>query len=170
MHTATFTAPVTATPGQPLRLRIAADYFNSPVPTACSTPQYSQTEDYQMCLAAGIAASVARFAAADTATCSGAVAFQDASLNTPTAWRWSKQGSSLADIVRLGAPQLRRVRRLHLYLEGGGGVGYLEQLAVGHDGYLAVFLQQHFVGVGHGAGLAVEVVEAAGVYGACLAL
>lgn len=87
-HTASFTVPVTATPGQPLRLRIAADYFNSPVPTACSTPQYSQTEDYQVRLAAGIAAPVARFATADTVTCSGAVAFQDASLNTPTAWRW----------------------------------------------------------------------------------
>ena len=87
-HTASFTVPVTATPGQPLRLRIAADYFNSPVPTACSTPQYSQTEDYQVRLAAGIAAPVARFTAADTVTCSGVVAFQDASLNTPTAWRW----------------------------------------------------------------------------------
>jgi PKD repeat protein len=87
-HTASFTVPVTATPGQSLRLRIAADYVNSAIPTACSTPQYSQTEDYRVRIVAGSAAPVARFSSADTVTCSGAVAFRDASLNTPTAWRW----------------------------------------------------------------------------------
>lgn len=87
-HSTSFTVPVTATLGQPLRLRIAADYVNSPIPTACSTPQYSQTEDYQVRIAAGNAAPVARFTTPDTITCSGVVAFRDASLNTPTAWRW----------------------------------------------------------------------------------
>ena len=87
-HTVSFTVPVTATLGQSLRLRIAADYVNSAIPTACSTPQYSQTEDYRVRIAAGNARPVARFSSADTVTCSGAVAFRDASLNTPTAWRW----------------------------------------------------------------------------------
>ena len=44
------------------------------------------------------------------------------------------------------------------------------QLAVGHYCNLAVFLEQHFVGFGYGAGLAVEVEEAAGVHGAHFAL
>lgn len=87
-HTASFTVPVTATLNQPLRLRIAADYVNSPIPTACSTPQYSQTEDYQVRISPGNAAPVARFTTADTLTCSGTVAFRDESINTPTAWRW----------------------------------------------------------------------------------
>ena len=87
-HAASFTVPVTATLNHPLRLRIAADYANAPIPTACSTPQHSQTEDYQVRLAAGNAAPVARFATADSVTCSGVATFRDASLNTPTGWRW----------------------------------------------------------------------------------
>lgn len=88
-HSASFTVPATAVLNQPLRLRIAADYANAPIPTACSTPQYSQTEDYQVRITAGNAAPVARFATADTVTCSGSAAFRDASLNSPTTWRWS---------------------------------------------------------------------------------
>jgi PKD repeat protein len=88
-HAATFTVPATATLGQPLRLRIAADNATSPVPTACSTPQYSQTEDYQVRIAAGNPAPVARFATPDSVTCTGVVAFRDASRNAPASWRWS---------------------------------------------------------------------------------
>ncbi len=87
-HSGSFTVPVTSILNQPLRLRIAADYVNSPIPTACSTPQYSQTEDYQVRITAGNAAPVAHFAAADSITCSGVVAFRDNSFNTPAAWRW----------------------------------------------------------------------------------
>ena len=87
-HSASFTVPATSTLNQPLRLRIAADYANSPIPTACSTPQYSQTEDYQVRVTAGSAAPAAHFAAADSVTCSGVVAFRDNSSNTPVAWRW----------------------------------------------------------------------------------
>ena len=88
VHTASFTVPATAPLNQPLRMRIAADYASAPIPTACSTPQYSQTEDYQVRIAAGNAAPVVRFATPDTVTCSGVVAFRDASLNAPTTWRW----------------------------------------------------------------------------------
>ncbi len=87
-HAANFTVPVTATRNQPLRLRIAADYANAPIPTACSTPQYSQTEDYQVRIAAGNAAPVARFTSPDTISCNGVVAFRDASANAPTTWYW----------------------------------------------------------------------------------
>ena len=39
-HQASFTVPATTPVGVALRLRIAADYVNAPVPTACSSPQY----------------------------------------------------------------------------------------------------------------------------------
>lgn len=87
-HTVSFAVPVTATLNQPLRLRIAADYANAPIPTACSTPQYSQTEDYQVRIAVGNATPIARFTTADTTTCNGVVTFRDESMNTPTAWKW----------------------------------------------------------------------------------
>ncbi|MBF9144203.1 GEVED domain-containing protein [Hymenobacter properus] len=89
-HQASFTVPAAAVLGQPLRLRIAADYANAAVPTACSTPQYSQTEDYRVVVSATAPVRpVARFAATDTVSCGAAVAFRDQSLNTPTAWRWT---------------------------------------------------------------------------------
>lgn len=88
-HQATFTVPLTAVTGRALRLRLAADYVNAPVPTACSTPQYSQTEDYRILVSAtNPARPLARFAAVDTVTCGAAVVFQDQSWNTPTNWRW----------------------------------------------------------------------------------
>jgi PKD repeat protein len=88
-HTAVFTVPTTATLNQPLRLRIAADNATSSVPTACSTPQYSQTEDYQVRIAAGNPPPIAHFSTPDSVTCTGVVAFRDASRNAPASWRWS---------------------------------------------------------------------------------
>jgi PKD repeat protein len=88
-HTASFTVPATAVTGQPLRLRLAADYLTAPLPTACSTPQYSQTEDYRVLVSA--AAPVrpqARFTALDSVPCGAAVRFRDQSLNSPAQWRW----------------------------------------------------------------------------------
>ncbi len=88
-HQASFAVP-TATPvGVALRLRIAADYVNAPVPTACSSPQFSQTEDYRVViLATPTPRPVVRFSVADTVSCSGVVFFNDESINTPTTWRW----------------------------------------------------------------------------------
>lgn len=88
-HTASFTVPTTATLNQSLRLRIAADNTYSPIPTPCSTPQYSQTEDYQVRIGTGNASPVARFVAPDSVSCTGTVVFHDDSYNTPTTWRWS---------------------------------------------------------------------------------
>lgn len=89
-HQASFTVPATALVGQPLRLRIAADYVNAPVPTACSTPQYSQTEDYRVMIATtALVRPVARFTALNGVSCGGPVVFQDQSSNAPTAWRWT---------------------------------------------------------------------------------
>ena len=88
MHTGTVTPPASATLGTRLRLRVAADYNNVPVPTACSTPQYSQTEDYGVTLSANVAAPVAAFGTSGTLTCTGCVQFTDASQNLPTTWLW----------------------------------------------------------------------------------
>ncbi len=88
LHTATFAPPATARTGVPLRLRVAADYANSPVPTPCSTPQYSQDEDYAVTLTANASPPVAAFATDGATTCSGCVQFTDASQNVPTAWQW----------------------------------------------------------------------------------
>jgi PKD repeat protein len=79
---------VGATLSTALRMRVAADYVNSPVPTPCSTPQYSQTEDYRVTLQANAQPPVAGFVADQTRTCSGCVQFTDQSQNGPTSWLW----------------------------------------------------------------------------------
>ena len=89
LHTGTFTPPATAVLGTNLRLRVAADFANGIVPTACSTPQYSQTEDYSVRLSANASPPVAAFTVSATTTCNGCVQFTDASQNTPTSWLWT---------------------------------------------------------------------------------
>jgi len=88
-QTGTLTIPATATVGVRLRLRVAADYINSLVPTPCSTPEYSQTEDYSVTLSANTAAPTAEFIAAQPLTCSGCVQFTDQTQNVPTSWLWN---------------------------------------------------------------------------------
>ena len=88
-HTGTIALPATATPGVRLRLRVAADYVNSAVPTPCSTPEYSQTEDYGVTLSASTAAPTTEFTADQPLTCSGCVQFTDQSQHVPTGWAWT---------------------------------------------------------------------------------
>ena len=88
-HAGTFTPPATAVLGTDLRLRVAADYANGPVPTSCSRPEYSQDEDYSVRLSANSSPPVAAFTVSATTTCTGTVQFTDASQNTPTAWLWT---------------------------------------------------------------------------------
>ena len=88
-HTGTITPPATATLSTRLRMRVAADFANGIVPTSCSTPQYSQDEDYGVTLSANSAAPVAAFTTNVTTTCTGCVQFTDASQNLPTAWLWT---------------------------------------------------------------------------------
>ena len=89
LHTGTFTPPATALLNTDLRLRVAADYANGIVPTACSTPQYSQDEDYSIRLSANSSPPVAAFTVNASTTCTGNVQFSDASQNVPTSWLWT---------------------------------------------------------------------------------
>ena len=89
LHTGSFTPPATAVLNTNLRLRVAADFANGIVPTACSTPQYSQDEDYSVRLSANSSPPMAAFTVNATTTCTGNVQFTDASQNTPTAWLWT---------------------------------------------------------------------------------
>ncbi|MCC3153094.1 GEVED domain-containing protein [Hymenobacter sp. BT770] len=89
LHTGTITPPAVATLGTRLRMRVAADYANGTIPTPCSTPEYSQDEDYSVTLTGNVSAPVASFSASSTITCSGCVQFTDASQNLPTSWLWT---------------------------------------------------------------------------------
>jgi len=89
VHTGAVTAPASAVLGVRLRLRVAADFANGTVPTPCSTPQYSQDEDYSVTLAANASPPAAAFTTNGTTTCTGCVQFTDASQNLPTAWLWT---------------------------------------------------------------------------------
>jgi PKD repeat protein len=88
-HSGTISLPATTVLGTRLRLRVASDWVNSLVPTPCSTPQYSQTEDYAITAVANTAAPVAEFVADQTTTCSGCVQFTDQTQNAPTSWLWN---------------------------------------------------------------------------------
>jgi len=88
LHTGSITPPATAVTGRPLRLRVAADFADAAVPTACSTPLYSQAEDYVVTLVANTSRPTAAFAASATTVCAGAVQFTDQSTGAPTNWRW----------------------------------------------------------------------------------
>lgn len=88
VHTGTFNVPTSAVQNTPLRMRISADGFSSAVPTPCSTPEFSQTEDYSISAGVNALPPVARFSSPDTVTCTGLVRFNDQSINGPLTWRW----------------------------------------------------------------------------------
>ena len=87
-HSVTFAAPAAATLGVPLRMRVSSDFAQVAAPTSCSTPQYSQVEDYSVTITANTNPPVAAFTTNSTTTCSGCVQFTDASQNVPTSWLW----------------------------------------------------------------------------------
>ncbi len=89
VHTGAVRLPAGTVTGVKLRLRVAADYVNAPVPTPCSTPQFSQTEDYAITATASTVAPVADFSADQTRTCTGTVQFTDLTQNGPTSWLWN---------------------------------------------------------------------------------
>ena len=88
-HTVSFTPPANATTGVLLRLRISSDLVTAPLPGPCTTPQYSQVQDYGVSLSANSSPPVAAFTTDGLLTCSGCVQFTDASQNVPTGWSWN---------------------------------------------------------------------------------
>ncbi|WP_378015678.1 GEVED domain-containing protein [Adhaeribacter terreus] len=88
-HSGNIIIPAGAITGLPLRLRVAADNFSSPIPTPCSSPGYSQVEDYRITLVTNLAAPVAAFTANDSLTCTNTVSFTDRSKNGPVTWLWN---------------------------------------------------------------------------------
>ena len=88
-HTGTITPPATATLGTPLRMRVASDEAAAAVPTPCSTPVYSQVEDYSVTITANTSPPIAAFTTNGRTTCTGCIQFTDASQNLPTAWFWT---------------------------------------------------------------------------------
>ena len=81
--------PAGAVLNQPLRMRVAADAAVAPTPTPCSTPQYSQVEDYRVTLQPNTLPPIAGFAINISQACAGTFTFQDASLRGTTSLRWS---------------------------------------------------------------------------------
>lgn len=76
--------------GQQIKLRISSDLITAAnLPSPCSTPEYSQVEDYAIILQQNVNPPIARFTVSDTLTCSGSVTFTDQSINNPASWLWS---------------------------------------------------------------------------------
>lgn len=76
--------------GLPIKLRVTSDaVVAAALPGPCTTPEYSQVEDYAVVLGANTSPPVADFSVSDTLTCSGQVNFTDLSINNPTVWLWN---------------------------------------------------------------------------------
>ena len=91
LHTASFVPPAgpLTVLALPLRMRVASDFASATPPGPCTTPLYSQTEDYAVTLNANSSPPTAVFTTDGTTTCSGCVQFTDASQNVPTSWAWT---------------------------------------------------------------------------------
>jgi PKD repeat protein len=88
IHNGTLSIP-TAVTGTKVKLRISSDLITAAaVPGPCTTPEYSQVEDYAVEFQGNVAPPVPLFSASDTVTCNGSVGFTDQSLNNPVTWFW----------------------------------------------------------------------------------
>ena len=87
-HSGNLTIPNTALKDSLLRLRVTADYIGSSAPTACSTPEYSQVEDYAITVDQNLNPPVSDFNADKVLTCDGEIKFTDLTVNGPTSWSW----------------------------------------------------------------------------------
>ena len=77
------------TTGQQLKMRITSDLITaSVVPGPCTTPEFSQVEDYAIVLLENTNPPIARFSVSDSITCNGTINFNDNSSNNPTGWFW----------------------------------------------------------------------------------
>jgi PKD repeat protein len=88
VHTGNLLIP-SATTGVRVKMRISSDLITAAaVPGPCTTPEYSQVEDYAVEFQQNVAPPIPLFKASDTITCNGTVSFTDQSLNNPNSWMW----------------------------------------------------------------------------------
>ena len=88
-HTGNFTLGSGVT-GQQIKMRITSDQIQATVvPGPCTTPQFSQVEDYAIIITQNTNPPKAIFSVSDSVTCNGNITFTDLSINNPTAWLWS---------------------------------------------------------------------------------
>ncbi|SFC60780.1 Por secretion system C-terminal sorting domain-containing protein [Flexibacter flexilis DSM 6793] len=89
-HSGTVTVPTTAVAATPLRMRVSSDLITATIPTPCSSPVYSQVEDYYIIATENAQPPLAAFGVQGTPnTCDGVVQFLDQSQNSPTSWFWN---------------------------------------------------------------------------------
>lgn len=91
VHSGTFTIPVSASvvKNQVLRMRISADNFSSAIPNPCSTPQYSQVEDYGITVVSNANKPTVNFSVNNPVTCSPTVQFSELTQNGATSFLWT---------------------------------------------------------------------------------
>jgi PKD repeat protein len=89
-HTGTFIIPVNATviKNTVLRLRVSADSYSSLIPTPCSTPAYSQVEDYGITVVSNTNRPTIDFIVNNPITCSPTVQFTNQVQNGATTYLW----------------------------------------------------------------------------------
>jgi PKD repeat protein len=91
VHSGTFTIPVhtSVVKNTILRMRVSADNFSSPIPTPCSTPAYSQVEDYGLTVLPNTNKPAVDFSVDKPVTCSPAVQFTNLVQNGATSYLWN---------------------------------------------------------------------------------
>jgi PKD repeat protein len=90
-HSGTFSIPVSAAvvKNTVLRMRIAADNYTSAIPGPCSTPVYSQTEDYGITVTVNTSKPTVAFSVDKPTTCSPTVQFTQLTQNGATSYLWN---------------------------------------------------------------------------------
>lgn len=87
-HIASFTVPLSAVTGVPLRLRIADDYFSNPAPQPCASVTNGQIEDYSIVIVPNNFPPTANFNHIVTNPCTYQVQFNNLSGSGVTSYYW----------------------------------------------------------------------------------
>src|SRR5688572_11252051 len=89
-HTGNITIPVATSvvKNTVLRMRVSADNFVSQLPTPCSTPVYSQVEDYGIIILPNTQKPAVDFSVSNPVTCSPTVQFQNQTQNGANSFLW----------------------------------------------------------------------------------
>lgn len=91
VHTGMFTIPAGASvvKNTVLRMRVSADNFSLPPTTPCSTPAYSQVEDYGLIVLSFNQKPVVNFSVPNPTVCAPTVQFQNLTQNSANTYLWS---------------------------------------------------------------------------------